>query len=332
MYSDKRRAYIAASCEQSFKKRALAVDDVMSMYGDNLSIADAVIDKTEKIGAYIVTYEDSEYPDTLRNIYAPPPVLYAKGDISLLKSESVAVVGSRRPTRYGRDVTTKFTRALAINGITVVSGMARGVDTIAHTVTLDNDGKTIAVVACGLDKVYPPENANLMREIERRGLVISEYPIGTLPLGFRFPERNRIISGLSRGVLVTEAGRSSGSLITADYAVEQGKELYLVPGSIFSPMSEGCNERLKECGTLVTDIDDLISCNRATESREKIALQLSFEQQSIMDMLRDGEMHFTQLIDKCNIKTDELTVLLSEMELYGLIERTSGNYYCIANG
>ena len=107
MYSDKRRAYIAASCEQSFKKRALAVDDVMSMYGDNLSIADAVIDKTEKIGAYIVTYEDSEYPDTLRNIYAPPPVLYAKGDISLLKSESVAVVGSRRPTRYGRDVTTK---------------------------------------------------------------------------------------------------------------------------------------------------------------------------------------------------------------------------------
>ncbi|MDE6550954.1 MAG: DNA-processing protein DprA [Clostridia bacterium] len=332
MFSAKRKAYIVASCEQSFKRRALAAQDVLSLYGDNISKADAIVERVDKIGGYIVTYDDSEYPDALRNIYAPPPVLYAKGDISLLKSESIAVVGSRRPTRYGRDVTTKFARALAVNGLTVVSGLARGIDTIAHTVTLENGGKTIAVIANGLDRVYPPENERLMREIEDKGLVISEYPPATLPLGFRFPERNRIISGLARGVLVTEAGRNSGSLITADYALEQGKELFLVPGSIFSPMSEGCNERLKECGTPVTDIGDLISGSTACETKAKLAVQLSFEQQSILDMLKDGEMHFTQLIDKCNIKTDELTVLLSEMELYGLIERTSGNYYCIANG
>lgn len=206
----------------------------------------------------IINIYDKYYPDKLKVIYDPPVVLYVKGDKSILNENGMAIVGCRSCTEYGKIIAQKFAYNLSINNINVISGLARGIDSFAHIGSLKGNGKTIAVVGCGLDRVYPDENKNLFREIIKTGgAVISEYVIGTKPVAKNFPRRNRIISALSNGVIVVEAGLKSGTLITVDFALEQGKDIYAIPGNINSPNSYGTNDLIKQGAKLVTNIEDI---------------------------------------------------------------------------
>ncbi len=206
----------------------------------------------------IININDSEYPQKLRNIYDPPITLYAKGNVDILKNTGFAVIGSRNATKYGINVAKDVSYLLAKSGITIISGLARGIDRAAHLGALSAEGKTIAVLGCGVDICYPGENVGIYKEILSKGLVLSEYIVGTKPNSGNFPARNRIISGLSEGVLVVEAKMTSGAIITADLALEQGKDVYAVPGNINSPYSEGTNELIKQGAIIVTNPSDIL--------------------------------------------------------------------------
>jgi len=207
----------------------------------------------------IIKFEDIEYPSNLRYIYDPPRVLYCLGNISLLNNICIAIIGCRESSSYGNKVAKYFSNRLSQAGITVVSGLAHGIDGVAHKYSLNNIGRTIAVLGSGLDIVYPRENESLYNDILKNGgLIISEFPLGTKPLKENFPKRNRIVSGLSHGVLVVEAKRKSGTSITVDFALEQGRDVYVVPGNIDSENSEGTNELIKQGAYLVTNPNEIL--------------------------------------------------------------------------
>lgn len=246
------------------EKEILKVDGMSDKIVQNMQKAkDAkLLEKYEKYilknDIKIINISDDNYPAKLKNIYAPPITIFAKGDISLLNSKSIAIVGSREPSKYGIYVAEKFSTELSKEGITIISGLAKGIDTFAHIGALSSFGKTIAVLGSGIDVVYPKENAKYYREISEKGLIISEYIVGTAPESKNFPQRNRIISGLSDGVLVVEARKNSGTMITTDFALEQGKELYVIPGNITSNLSAGTNNLIKEGAKLVTDVYEIL--------------------------------------------------------------------------
>jgi DNA processing protein len=214
--------------------------------------------KMREAGAQLVTLGDSRYPEALRKIYDPPPVLFARGRIELLASVSIGVVGTRRPTPYGIAAAEKLSGDLARAGVTIVSGMARGIDTVAHKAALAVEGATVAVLGCGVDVVYPSENRRLAAEIVAKGLVLSEFPMDATAFPQNFPIRNRIISGLSVGILVVEGAQYSGSAITARLAIDQGREVFAVPGNITSKMSWGPNLLIKQGAKLVQDWNDVV--------------------------------------------------------------------------
>lgn len=206
-----------------------------------------------------IKLEDNLYPEKLRNIYAPPKTLYLLGNEELLKRKSIAIIGCRNCTRYGAENAYEFGHKLATSNICVISGLARGIDSYAHRGAIKANGKTIAVLGSGLDVIYPPENAKLYKEIiMNNGAIITEYPLGSKPEKYHFPERNRIISGLSDGILVVEAKKKSGTMITVDFALEQGREVYAIPGNISSDSSFGTNELIKEGAIPVTNVNDII--------------------------------------------------------------------------
>lgn len=207
----------------------------------------------------IITIYDKEYPDKLKVIYDPPVVLYVKGNKNILKEKTMAIVGCRLCSKYGENIAKKIAYNLSRNNINIVSGMAKGIDTYSHIGCLKANGKTIAVVGCGLDIVYPRENTKLFGNIiNYGGAVVSEYPLGTKPVPYNFPRRNRIISGLSNGVIVVEAREKSGTLITVDFALEQGKNVYAIPGNINSLNSYGTNELIKQGAKIVTNMQDIL--------------------------------------------------------------------------
>ena len=206
----------------------------------------------------ILTWEDADYPDKLMNIDQPPPVIYIRGSIKPEDRWAVAIVGTRRVTSYGRQVTEQVSTYLARNGLTVVSGLARGVDGVAHQTTLANNGRTIAVLGSGIDQIYPPEHRQLAEKIIENGAVISDYHPGTPPDAGNFPPRNRIISGLSLATVVVEAGETSGALITATFAAEQGREVFAVPGPIYAPQSKGTNRLIREGAQPLLDPVDIM--------------------------------------------------------------------------
>ena len=219
---------------------------------------DAELAGLEREGIQALTWDDAAYPRRLREIDDAPPVLYSRGNLSPADEVALAVVGTRRPTPYGRQVAEEFAHQLAGEGITIVSGLARGVDAIAHRSALQAGGRTLAVLACGLDMVYPPEHAKLAREIAERGAVLSEQPLGTQPRGDFFPRRNRILSGLSLGVLLVEGDIKSGAMITAKQALDQNREVFAVPGGMFSPQSRGPNALIQRGeAKLVTSVQDI---------------------------------------------------------------------------
>ncbi|MBQ4072787.1 MAG: DNA-processing protein DprA [Clostridia bacterium] len=317
-YAEKLRSIIGESAYKRIKLpcEAKQINDIISL-------------TKEKHCGFIIR-GDAEYPEALEEIDVPPAILYYKGDVGLLKTNCLGVVGTREPSRYGRDYTEKFVEVLAKCSLTIVSGMARGVDSVAHRTALQNDGKTIAVLGCGIDIVYPANNVQLYDDIARDGLIISEYPIGTPSLAYNFPERNRIISGLSRGVLITEAGIKSGSLITAEYAIKQNRELFVIPSALNSPRGQGSNLLLKTCqGAIVLSPDDIISALGIKNQPEKkaSAMQLDFMEERLLNALQYSEMHFDDLVDLTGLGVSDLNALLVRMEVVGLIRKLDNNYY-----
>ncbi len=279
----------------------------------------------------IIKAGETDFPAVLSNIDTPPSVLYTRGDISLLKSNCMAVVGSRRCTRYGRDVTKMFVEGLVRNGFTIVSGLASGIDTVAHEAALACGGKTVAVLGGGFNNIYPPENTNLYNLICEKGLCISEYAPDVPPTRFSFPMRNRIISGISVGALVTEAGEKSGALITAYRALDQGKEVFAVPGSILTDTQKGANALITKGHALPVMSTEDITRRLGIEYRPEgktSALQLDMEQERILNILKtDGEQHIDSLIVKTGMALPQLNSMLFTLELAGIIAKLPGNYF-----
>lgn len=246
-------------------------EELIEVDGIGDEIADKILDKKYRLNldAYenymkkneiqIITLYDECYPKKLKEIYDKPIVLYAKGNKEILNEFSLAIIGCREYSKYGEIVSKDIAYKIAKSGIVTVSGLARGIDSFAHEATLKAGGRTIAVIGSGLDNIYPRENIELADEIVRSGgVIISEYIVGTKPARMNFPARNRIISGLSNGVVVIEAKKKSGTMITVDFALEQGKDVFAVPGSVFSRNSEGTNELIKQGAKLITNIKDII--------------------------------------------------------------------------
>jgi len=234
---------------------------------------EAEMEKLDRYGVKVFTWHDQNYPSRLKEIYDYPPLLYVRGSLLPEDEWCLAVVGTRRATVYGRQVTEEIVADLAQSKITIVSGLARGIDSVAHHSALEAGGRSIAIFACGLDIVYPSENANLARRIIQQGALISEYPLGTKPRADNFPRRNRIMSGLSLGVLVVEAGKTSGALITAHLALEQNREVFAIPGSILSPASSGTNQLIQDGAKLVHNYSDILEELNLTGVAQQIGLK-----------------------------------------------------------
>lgn len=278
----------------------------------------------------ITTLFEKTYPKRLKQIFDPPAVLYIKGSVDA-DEQALAVVGSRKLTSYGKEVTKLLISQLADASLTIVSGLARGVDSLAHQTALDVGLRTIAVFGCGVDIIYPPENKRLALEIEKNGALISEIPPGIAPSKGYFPARNRIISGLSLGVLVTEAGAESGSLITATQALEQNREVFAVPGPIYSQLSHGPSELIKQGAKLVTSAKDILDeLNFDTEFREQKVKSIKGENEQenlIIGLLSNEVKHIDQLSREAKLSTNEVGSLLLNLELRGLVKSLgSGNY------
>ncbi|MGZ6317043.1 MAG: DNA-processing protein DprA [Anaerolineales bacterium] len=282
-------------------------------------------------GIRILTWQDQAYPQHLKEIEQPPPVLYERGELVPEDDFAVAIVGTRRVSPYGRQVTEELAAFLGANGITVVSGLARGVDAIAHAASLRAGGRTVAVLGSGVDRIYPSENRALAEQIIARGAVISDYPVGTAPEGTNFPPRNRIISGLSLAVVVIEAGETSGALITAEFAAEQGREVFAVPGSILAPQSKGTN-KLIQTGALplLTPQDLMQALNLTRVSQQKSARRMlpadEVEAKLIMALTSDP-MHVDDLRNQTGLPVEKVSAALVMMELKGMVRQVGAMHY-----
>jgi len=295
---------------------------------------EAEMEKLVRYGVKIFTYHDPEYPSRLKEIYDYPPLLYVRGSLLPEDEWCLAVVGTRRATVYGRQVTEEIVADLARSKITIVSGLAKGIDSIAHHSALDAGGRSIAVFACGLDIVYPSENANLARSIIQRGALISEYPLGTRPKADNFPRRNRIMSGLSLGVLVVEAGETSGAMITAHLALEQNREVFAIPGSILSPASRGTNHLIQEGAKLVGDYTDILEELNLTAVAQQIEMKevipASDTESLLLKQLSAEPTHIDEVCRTTGLPTSTVSSTLAMMELKGLVKQVGTMNYVLA--
>ena len=288
------------------------------------------INSYKKDNIECVTFVDERYPYLLKEISTPPLCLYCKGNLQLLNSLCVAIVGTRKPTDYGVIVTKQFAKGLADANVTIVSGLASGVDSIAHREALETDANTIAVIAGGFNHIYPATNHNLAKQIIENNLIISEYTPQTKPASYYFPVRNRIIAGLSKGVIITEAGEKSGSLHTFNYAVEFNREIFAIPGKINSPMSKGTNEIIKTLqGSIALSVDDVLtSLNIQKQKNEKnTTVQLDINEQIVLDYIMAEKKTFQQILDHTHLSAKDLNAILIELEMSGLIMKFANNSY-----
>ena len=299
---------------------------------DSLKIEyiDAFIEKLEKENIKIITFRSEAYPKLLLQISDYPIVLYCKGDLTLLNSDCLAVVGTRRATKYGKEVTKKLTSEIAYSGITIVSGLAEGVDKVAHESALEIGGKTIAVLPCGFDNIYPKSNIPLSEKIAEKGLLISEYKPKEKCNSFHFPVRNRIIAGISKATLVTEAPAKSGALITANFAIDFSRELFAVCGRLGDIYSEGCNNIIKDCqSSLVLNSDNILEIfgKRNNLKQENTDLHLNNNELKVYNVLKSSEHHFQEILLETGLEIKDLTTLLLSMEMKGIIKKLPGNFY-----
>ncbi|MBN1249720.1 MAG: DNA-processing protein DprA [Anaerolineae bacterium] len=292
---------------------------------------DQLVADLESAGVHALTWESPEYPALLAQIPDPPPVLYVRGEITPEDEWSVAMVGTRKATAYGREVARRLGEELARSGVTVISGLARGVDGIAHKAALEAGGRTIAVLGSGLDTIYPAEHRGLARAIAESGAIISDYPLGTKPEASNFPPRNRIISGLSLGTIVVEAGLRSGALITADFALDQGREVFAVPGSILSLGSAGCNRLLRDGAHVLTEARDVLEVLHLDQVPEKQAARLALPENpveaALFETLSAEPRHLDILVRASGIPVEVVSSTLIMMELKGMVRQVGSLQY-----
>ncbi|MCX7785297.1 MAG: DNA-processing protein DprA [candidate division WOR-3 bacterium] len=317
-----------------------AISDLLTVKGIDNEIASAIKNYqrsqetaekykiAERLGVKIISYLDAEYPKNLKTIEHAPPVLFIRGEIRLEDEKAIAIVGTRRPTPYGKMVAEKFSSELASIGITIVSGLARGIDTIAHQSALKVQGRTLAVLGCGIDVYYPPENKQLYDKIAQNGAIISEFNFGTTPFAMNFPKRNRIISGLSLGVLAIEAPSDSGVLNTVTWATEQGRDVFAVPGAIDKQTSAGTNQLIKQGAKPVTTIEDICEELKITlDKKEKSEIPVNEKEKKILEILNSDPLYSDQIADLLNEPISEVLVQLLSLEIKGLIKQLPGNKY-----
>ncbi len=295
---------------------------------------DYCFEALEKLGAWILYRDDPRYPSSLKEIFKPPLVLFGVGDIEILNKNSVAIVGARRATRYGQEIAMNMARGLSSEGLVVVSGMAIGIDTSAHKGALGAQGKTIAVLGSSLDRPYPARNRGLMKEISENGAVITEFLPGTNPEPANFPRRNRLVCGLAKGVVVVEAGLRSGSLITASLALEQGKEVMAVPGSVRSLVSKGTHWLIKQGAFLVEDHKDVLevlgldSGARDHEIKKRITVN-DPKKRRVLEILGPYPLFIDDIITASGLDPGEVNAILLDLELEGLVEALPGKFFQI---
>jgi DNA processing protein len=323
--------------------------ELLQVEGIERKIASTIVAEREEIDIYKETEEAAkdgikiiaafmgEYPQTLKTIYDYPPVLYIKGQIKESDAVSVAVVGTRNVTSYGKNACEYISRELVNSGITVISGLARGVDTIAHKTALDEKGRTIAVLGNGLANHYPPENRKLEDKIIESGAIISEFSMHVKPDKHNFPRRNRLISGLSLGAVIVEADEKSGALITAKYAIEQGRDVFAIPGNIFSKYSKGPHKLIKQGAKLVETVDDIISeinvlksLVEKTKKNFKIIKEnknLSKESELVSDAINFEPIHIDLLAEKTKMPIEKISVVLLGLVMDGFVSELPGKMY-----
>ena len=285
---------------------------------------------------HILTWRDPGYPALLREIDASPPVLYVRGTLTEADRFALGVVGTRNLSSYGQQVTERLISELARGQVTIVSGLALGIDTLAHSTALDAGGRTIAVMACGLDVVYPARNRDLARRISEagQGALISEYPLGVRPESGNFPARNRIIAGISQGVLVVEAGEKSGALITAEFASKQGREVFAVPGGIFSSRSYGTNRLLRDGAHVVLEVKDILDALNLFMLPQQMEVQQALpenaEERALLALLTHEPIHIDELILASNLAAPAVSATLTMLELKGLVRALGGTQFVLA--
>lgn len=292
---------------------------------------DDEMNRVERAGVHILTLADDGYPSLLREIPSPPPVIYVRGSLIPADETAVGIVGTRRITAYGREMSRRLSSELAAARVTVVSGLARGVDGIAHASALETGGRTIAVLGCGLDTIYPPEHRKLADQIAENGALVSEFSLGTPPDAPNFPVRNRIISGLSLGVIVVEAPIKSGALITANFAGDQGRAVFAVPGSALSPASAGTIQLLRDGAAVAANGEDVLSFLnlgvRQIEIETRQLLPASDGERSLLDLLTAEPRHIDEIALDSGLPIGTLSAQLLQMQLKGLVRNVGTQHY-----
>lgn len=335
---------MAAGLKASLAQSILKLRELDSSGSAKFSL-DKQIAWSDQPNQHVLGIEDDLYPAMLKEVYCPPPIIYAKGHIASLALPSLAMVGSRKPSIAGKQHAFSFSRELSLEGFNIVSGLAIGVDTQAHQGALSASGLTCAVLGTGLDIVYPRQNIELAEQIIESGVLISEMALGSMPVPANFPRRNRLIAGLSQGVLIVEASLKSGSLITANYAIEQNRDLYVIPGPIDSAVSAGCNELIKQGAQLVTCVNDIVGLpsikNRSIELADEAKASdsdkpqvpktsvlegLDTEQTRLLTILGYQCTSFDMLVNECGLDAGTVIQTLVSLELKGLISSVPGGY------
>ena len=296
-------------------------------------LPDQLLEKVKRAGLTAITKQDATYPKLLREIYDPPPVLFIKGKLPANETAHLAIVGSRKATPYGLRIASQFSQELAESGIVIVSGLAYGVDEAAHTATVKAGGITVAVLACGILSLNSRQRYLADKIVDTGGAVISEFPINANALRHNFPIRNRIISGMSHGTLIVEAAIKSGSLITARSAMEQGRDVFAIPGPIHSPSSAGTNELLKTGAHLVTDTKDILEVlavdYKKVEKASKTIIPDSKEEGLILDLLSKNPIHIDEMVRSTQLAAATIAATLSLMEIKGRTKQIGGMYYVL---
>lgn len=293
------------------------------------------MEKLERYKVKVLTCKDPSYPWRLKEIPDPPPLLYVRGSLTSEDECSIAVVGTRRASAYGRQVAEEIVTELARNKITIISGLAKGIDAIAHRSALEAGGRTIAVFGCGLDIVYPSDHVTLARQIMEQGAIISELPLGTRPKADNFPRRNRIMSGISLGTLVVEAGESSGALLTAHLALEQNREVFAIPGSIFSPVSRGTNRLIQEGAKLVSNCADIMEELNLTMAAQQLEMKelipATDTEARLLSCLSKEAIHIDEICRQSGFPVSTVSSALAMLELKGQAKQIGGMNYVLAH-
>jgi DNA processing protein len=288
-------------------------------------------DKLAAQGIQVLTWEDEAYPRHLKEIQQPPPVIYLRGTLTAEDEWSVAIVGTRRMTAYGRQVAEDIAFTLAANGVTVVSGLARGIDGASHQAALNAGGRTLAVLGSGVDRIYPPEHRQLAQQIIENGAILSDYAPGTRPDATNFPPRNRLISGLSLAVVIVEAGKTSGALITAQFAADQGREVFAVPGNINAPQSLGPNRLIRDGDQPLLEPGDILQALNLSQVPEYKAARLNIpanpQEASLLSVIGSEPVHVDDLTSQTGLPVEQVTAVLTMMELKGMVKQVGGMNY-----